>query len=242
VRAAARGRRPSGLANFESASNLADSFRNIRTNLQLVRLDEGDKRVIVVSSAVPGEGKSAVAANLAAALASTGRSVLALSADLRSPSLHEYFGRRHDDGLIQVLAGERDLKDAARLVSLNGASPSSAGGLALLGSAERIFDPSVLFQSKAMGDLLAEARKQYEYIIIDAPPLLATADATVLAQQGDTLLLVARLGAVTRQDAARALRTLGLAELTAVGVVAIGHADPDEGYGYGYGYGTDEKS
>jgi Mrp family chromosome partitioning ATPase len=87
-----------------------------------VTLDEPDRaRVIVVSSAVPGEGKSAVAANLAAALASSGQNVLAVSADLRSPTLHEYFGRRHDDGLIQVLAGERQLADAARFVSINGA-------------------------------------------------------------------------------------------------------------------------
>lgn len=242
VRAAARGKRSAALANFETASNLADAFRNIRTNLQLVRLNEGDTRVVVVSSAVPGEGKSAVAANLAASLASTGRRVLALSADLRSPSLHEYFGRRHDDGLIQVLAGEMELTDAARPVSLNGASPSSSGGLALLGSAERIFDPAFLFQSKAMGNLLTKAREQYEFIIIDAPPLLATADAIVLAQQGDALLLVARLGTLTRQDAERTLRALGIAELSAVGVVAIGHADPDEGFGYGYGYGSDEKS
>jgi receptor protein-tyrosine kinase len=110
----------------------------------------------------------------------------------------------------------------------------------LLGSAERIFDPAVLFQSKAMADLLTEAKGLYEFIVVDAPPLLATADATVLAQQGDTLVLVARLGTVTKQDAARTLRALGLADLTAIGVVAIGHSDPDEGYGYGYGYGTDD--
>ena len=243
VRAASRGKRPAALANFDSASNLADSFRNIRTNLQLVNLHEehDDPRVIVVSSAVPGEGKSAVAANLAASLASTGRRVLALSADLRSPSLHEYFGRRHDDGLIQVLAGERELNDAARHVSLNGNVPSSSGDLSLLGSAERIFDPAVLFQSKAMAALLTEAKGLYEVIVVDAPPLLATADATVLAQQGDTLVLVARLGTVTKQDAARTLRALSLADLTAIGVVAIGHSDPDEGYGYGYGYGTEDS-
>jgi capsular exopolysaccharide synthesis family protein len=242
VRAAARGRRPAALANFDSTSALADSFRNIRTNLQLMSFgDDGEARVIVVSSAVPGEGKSAVAANLAAALAASGRNVLALSADLRSPTLHEYFGRRHDDGLVQVLAGERRLKDAARFVSMNGGSPSGHA-LALLGSAERIFDPAVLFQSKAMENLLNEAKVSYDFIIIDAPPLLAAADATVLAQQGDTLLLVARLGGVTRQDASRTLRVLQMAELSAVGVVAIGHPDPDEGYGYGYGYGRTNDS
>jgi capsular exopolysaccharide synthesis family protein len=243
VRAASRGRRPAALANFDSTSALADSFRNIRTNLQLVTLDEPDRaRVIVVSSAVPGEGKSAVAANLAAALASSGQNVLAVSADLRSPTLHEYFGRRHDDGLIQVLAGERRLADAARFVSMNGASPTSLTTLALLGSAERVFDPAVLFQSKAMQNLLDEARSQYAFIIIDAPPLLAAADATVLAQRGDTLLLVARLGGVTRQDASRTLRVLSLAEISASGVVAIGHPDPDDGYGYGYGYGRTSEN
>jgi capsular exopolysaccharide synthesis family protein len=242
VRAAARGRRPAAMANFDSTSALADSFRNIRTNLQLVTLgDDEGARVIVVSSAVPGEGKSAVAANLAAALASSGRNVLALSADLRSPTLHEYFGRRHDDGLIQVLAGERRLKDAARFVSMNGGTPPGHA-LALLGSAERIFDPAVLFQSKAMENLLNEAKLSYDFIIIDAPPLLAAADATVLAQQGDTLLLVARLGGVTRQDASRTLRVLQMAEISAIGVVAIGHPDPDEGYGYGYGYGRTNES
>lgn len=242
VRAASRGRRPAALANFDSTSALADSFRNIRTNLQLVTLDEPGARVIVVSSAVPGEGKSAVAANLAAALASSGQKVLAVSADLRSPTLHEYFGRRHDDGLIQVLAGERQLEDAARFVSMNGASPTSLTTLALLGSAERVFDPAVLFQSKAMQNLLDEARSQYAFVIIDAPPLLAAADATVLAQRGDTLLLVARLGGVTRQDASRTLRVLSLAEISASGVVAIGHPDPDDGYGYGYGYGRTSEN
>jgi Mrp family chromosome partitioning ATPase len=93
-----------------------------------------------------------------------------------------------------------------------------------------------------MQNLLDEARSQYEFVIIDAPPLLAAADATVLAQRGDTLLLVARLGGVTRQDASRTLRVLSLAEISASGVVAIGHPDPDDGYGYGYGYGRTSEN
>jgi tyrosine-protein kinase len=241
VRAAARGQRSRGTANFDSASVLADAFRMIRTNLQLVSPNGvGGGRVIVVSSAVPGEGKSAVAANLAAALAASGRRVLALSADLRSPALHEYFSLRHEEGLIQVLAGDVPLTEAVRTISRNGAGPEQPGGeLALLGSAQRVFDPAILFQSDAMTRLFAEVKQKYEFVIVDSPPLLASADASLLAKQGDAVVLVARVGALTTQDAARARKALHVAAVTPIGVVAVGEPDPGETYGYGYGYGHD---
>jgi capsular exopolysaccharide synthesis family protein len=238
VREAARGRRAAGTADFDTVSHLADAFRMIRTNLQLINANGQGGQVIVVSSAVPGEGKSAVTANLAAAFAASGHRVLALSADLRSPALHEYFSRRHEDGLIQVLGGEKSFREAIRTVSRNGATADGGDGeLALLGSAQRVFDPAILFQSAAMTQLFAEAKKAYEYVVVDSPPLLASADASLLAQHGDLVVIVARVGAVTNQDAARARKTLQVASVTPTGVVAVGEPDPDESYGYGYGYG-----
>lgn len=240
VRSAARGKREAGVADFGTGSPLADAFRMIRTNLQLVGMPE-TSTLFVVSSAVAGEGKSAVSANLANALATAGKHVLAVSADLRSPALHEYFQRPNDDGLLQVLTGEESLEQAVRVISARGGKRN--GQLELLASAERIADAAALFQSPAMNQLLDEARSRYDVVVVDAPPLLATADATVLAKLADAVVLVARLGVLTRNEAARALKVLHVAGIVPVGVVTVGKPTPDEpGYGYGYSSPPPEAS
>jgi len=258
---AARGHRHAALGDYATHSPAAEAFRMIRTNLALFTSDSQTPRVIVVSSAIPEEGKSAAVANLSAAFAASGKSVLAISADVRAPTLHKYFegGKRltrkphavaagradtrshepsaQEHGVIEVLSGQVPLSDAVREISLNGSGPDSSS-VTLLSSGRQFFDPASLYQSEAMRSLLAEARARYDVVVIDAPPLLVGGDCSVLAQQADAFLLVAQIGRLTRDTARRAARLMDAAQIRPLGVIVTGtkiHAS--EAYGYGYGYG-----
>jgi succinoglycan biosynthesis transport protein ExoP len=242
------------LADFSTSGTLADAYRTIRANLSILRLNEYPKTVLVVTSSVAEEGKSAVTANLGHALSVVGKKVLVISADLHNPALHEYFsatpihrvdgadkdaGPRYREttqsgGLVQVLGGEMTLSEAARVYPMTPLERTSGGSLAVLANEGRFFDPAVLFNSASMRTLLSEARQKYDVIILDTPPLLANSDAVLLAQGADAVVLVARLDRLTRNQARRANRILATARIHPIGVIVSG-GDPD-GYGYGYGY------
>jgi receptor protein-tyrosine kinase len=237
VGAAARGNRRAAIGDYASSSSLAEAYRTIRTNLALFQVNEKSLKTIVISSAVPNEGKSAVTANLAAALASSGRNVLAVSADLRSPSLHKYFPKaRERGGLLEILSEEATFEQAVRTIVLDGDVPSRTGGhLSLLADERSFLDPVVLFQSAGMTKLLKEARSRYDIVLFDAPPILANADAYVLAQKTDALLLVTRIDRITRDQARRAMLALRAADVTPLGLIITGVRGQDEAYGYYYG-------
>ena len=114
--------------------------------------------------------------------------------------------------------------------------------MSLLASERGFFDPVVLFQSVAMANLMKEARAHFDTILFDAPPILSSADAFVLAQKADALLLVARLDRITRNQARRAMHALRTAEITPLGLIVTGVRSRDDAYGYGYEYGTDTES
>jgi Mrp family chromosome partitioning ATPase/capsular polysaccharide biosynthesis protein len=291
--------RAAQLADFSGATPLADAYRTIRTNLTLMQAHDGPS-AIVVTSAIAGEGKSAVTANLAQALSVTGRRVLAISADLHNPALHKYFpggyqesdlfdhadddplhertlddptlnayfatgygedgtgreskpdsrqrrrssglgerwtGPTRPQGLIPVLAGEVPLDKAVYIIPLSAQERERGGSLHLLADGGTFFDPAALLSSDAMRQLLKDAGQSYDAILVDTPPLLANADATLLAQSADTLVLVARLDHLTRNQARRAHRAMASMRLSPSGVIVTG--DVEEG-GYGYGYRSNQ--
>lgn len=255
------------LADFSGAGALADSFRTIRTNLSLFRLSNAEHSVIVVTSAIAAEGKSFVAANLAHSLSVMGKQVLVVSADLHNPTLHDYFGlgasenganpaspvlqridvqrqnnaARPPAGLVQVLAGEVPLAEAARIVPLSPRERASGGSLAVLANSSTFFDPAVLFGSGPMTRFLQQAKQRYDIIILDTPPLLVNADAALLAQEADVLVLVARLNHLTKNQARRAVRVMTATHIVPTGLIVTGELD-EPGYGYGYRYGFDEAA
>jgi capsular exopolysaccharide synthesis family protein len=236
IPAAARDRH-AAMGDFAGSSSLVESYRTVRTNLALFRVgfENSPLKTIVVTSAMPGEGKSAVTANLAIALASSGRKVLAISADFRSPALHTYFSDVEGDGLLELLAGETTLKEAVRPVPLDGQIYSqTGGGLSLLANGRRFFDPVVLFESAGMAGALEEIKQRFDVVLFDAPPLLAASDASVLTQHADGLLIVAKLHSITRDQVRRVTRTLEAAEISPLGLIVTGIRDRDDAYGYGY--------
>jgi tyrosine-protein kinase len=254
---AERGDRSQQLADFIGASPLADAYRTIRTNLSLVRLAVDEHSVIVVSSAAPQEGKSAVTANLALSLAMADRRVLAVSADVHAPALHEYFTRyfrerraraeipdtptgngvsplpRSGPGIVEVLAGDVPFEQAVRQVGTGGGL-SGTGRLDMLASDRTFFDPAVLYQSEAMAQFLNRVKNAYDVVLIDVPPLIATADAALLAKHADVLLLVARVNHLTRNQARRAIRMMETTDIAPAGIIITGEFETELTYGSGY--------
>ncbi len=256
------------LADFSGSGALADAYRTIRTNLTLVGLNGKGTPTVIVTSAVPEEGKSAVTANLAHALSVMGKSVLAVSADLHNPTLHEYFELPKNEngshsssnglarvqpvggfrssrsngsaGLVEVLAGEVPLSEAVRMMPLMPRERASGGSLALLANASTFFDPAALFGSEPMNAFLKQARQQYDVVILDTPPLLANADASLLARTSDIVVLVARLEHLTKNQARRAVRVMSATHLTPTGIIVTGETD-DSDYGYGSPYASIES-
>ncbi|SDK42805.1 capsular exopolysaccharide family [Cryobacterium psychrotolerans] len=209
----------------------AESFRSLRTNLQFVNV-EGGPRSFVVTSSVPGEGKSTTTANLAIALAETGARVALIDGDLRLPRLAEYLGIEGGVGLTDVLIGRAELADVLQ--------KWGRGKLFVLPSGRVPPNPSELLGSAAMARLLASLTEQFDIVLIDAPPLLLVTDAAVLSKLCGGALMVVASGRTKRNELAAAVKALERVGSRLVGVVItmLPTKGPDS-YGYGqYSYGT----
>jgi capsular exopolysaccharide synthesis family protein len=172
---------------------------------------EHDLRVMVVTSSVPDEGKTTVAANLALSLAQLGRTVLLVEGELRDPGVLELFGMPEGAGLTDVLLDNTPVSDVIQTL------PGTE--LNLLAAGQVPPNPSELLGSRQMIGLLEELRASYETIIIDAPPLLPVTDAAVLAEHADGALLVVREGKTRKDQLARAKAALDAVEARVLGVV-----------------------
>ena len=237
---AARGQRRAGLIDFSDSSRAADSYRTIRTNLTLYGIERGEHRVVIVTSALPAEGKSGSVANIASAFAAAGLRVLAISADLRAPALHQYFDEAFGDSLVDVLSGELRLSAAVRTIEPSAALGNREGVLHLLANDKRFPDPAVLYGSPAMAKLLVEARRRYDVVIIDTPPVLSAGETPLLARAADATIVVTNLEVANRDAARRAMNVLEGAEITPIGLIVTNppSSSAEHGFGYGYGYGS----
>ncbi|WP_249666169.1 polysaccharide biosynthesis tyrosine autokinase [Nocardioides faecalis] len=222
------------VTDIPSHAPRAEAFRVLRTNLQFVDVDK-QRRVFVITSAVPGEGKTSTAVNLAISLAQGGSKTLLVEADLRRPRAAQKLGLDGSIGVTTVLVGSIGWQDAL----INHAS----SGLDLLAAGAIPPNPAELIQSRAMGDLLESLRAQYDVVIVDAPPLLPVADAALLAASADGAILVARHGRTTRDQLSHAWERLDAVDAKVVGVVLnmVKGTSEKHGYGYGYGYAPSES-
>ena len=220
------------IGDFEGSSPLVEAFRSTRATLSLYSVGNGEPTVIAVTSANGGEGKTTVVANLGLAMATSGKRVLAISADLRKPSLYAFFPEASRAGLLDVLSGKVPLSEATGWVSLNGSS-ASGGQLGMLATSSRFRDPARLFESADIALILDQAREDYDVILIDAPPLLQTPEASIIAGMADANLIVGRAGSLTRDDARRAMERLNTANAKTLGVIVSDARERRASYGYG---------
>ncbi len=208
----------------------AESFRSLRTNLQFVNIERGP-RSFVITSAGPGEGKSTTTANLAISLAETGASVALIDGDLRLPKVAEYLDIEGGVGLTDVLIGRAELAEVLQ--------KWGRGRLYVLPSGRVPPNPSELLGSAAMETLLNQLTSQFDYVLIDAPPVLLVTDAAVVSKLTGGAILVAASGATKKQELAGAVRALEAIGSRLLGVIVtmLPTKGPDS-YGYGnYTYG-----
>jgi capsular exopolysaccharide synthesis family protein len=195
------GRQVDLIAKWSPSSVVAEQFRVAAARLVLLQSGEGSG-VTVVTSAIKGEGKSVVAANLAYVLArNLGKPTLLIDVDLKCPTVHQCIGTRHFPGLRDVLEGGQSVDSCLHL----------AGELPLWILPSGVASGRMLELSDIhkIADMLTELKKQYEHIVIDAPPILPLADMHMLARMADTLVLVVRAGLTPRGVVEKAVRTIG---------------------------------
>lgn len=190
-------------------SRVAEAYRNLRTRLLQVMAWQGADTLLVTS---PGrEEKTTVAANLSAALAASGRRVILLSADLRPGRAHEILGMDNSVGLTSVVTGQATLQSALRDTNLD--------GLQLVSSGPAVPDPGVLLQLPLLPRVLDQLRKRADLVVIDAPPVLATADTGALVELSAAVLLVADARLSTRVQLRTATSQLEHARERIIGCV-----------------------
>ncbi len=198
----------------------AEAYRNVRTAL-FVGLNPKQK-VIQVSSPEPGDGKSTFVSNLAIALAQSGKRVLLLDADLRRPTIHRLFQARQDIGTTEVLSGEIQL--------INAVQDCPVQNLWLLTAGFSPSNPAETLSSPRFDALLAEARREFDFVLVDSPPLLVVSDPCIVASRTDGLVLVVRTHKNSRLALRQANHLLRQHDIELFGVVANGVTDPSGKY------------
>ncbi len=212
----------------------AESFRQLRTNLQFANVTQGAKTVLVTSS-VPGEGKSTTATNLAIALAEAGQSVCLIDADLRRPMVNEYLGLDRSAGLTTALVGSADVNELLQ--------PWGEGRLYVLASGQIPPNPSELLGSVAMKQLLEVLEDIFDSIVIDAPPLLPVTDAAVLSQHVGGVIVVVGSQKLRQQELEKSLNALKMVGSNILGIVLNGlPAKGPDAYTYSYYRNDQHKS
>ena len=212
----------------EPRSAASEAIRRLRTNLQFIDVAQRS-RSIVISSSVPGEGKTTTAINLAVSLADAGSRVLLIDADLRRPSIAEYLGLEGRAGLTTALIGKATVADVVQ--------PWSDTSLDILPAGQVPPNPSELLGSKAMATLLERVTSTYDIVLLDSPPLLPVTDAAVLGRQAGGLLVVAGVDRIHRPQLRETMNSLETARCHVVGVVINKIAKREVGaYVYENGY------
>jgi capsular exopolysaccharide synthesis family protein len=201
------------VTHHNSMSVEAESYRAVRTALFFSTQDEG-RKVIQVTSPTKGDGKSLLIANLAVSIAQSGKKVLLIDADCRRPRQHKVFGLSAPVGLANVIAGETEFAAALQASCTRGLDVLPAGPIRP--------NPAELLTSPRFQALLDTVREQYDYVLVDTPPLLAVTDPCVVAAHADGLFLVIRLTREARPKAERAREILSSLGVKVFGVVVNG--------------------
>lgn len=207
-------------------SPITEQYRTLRTNIEFSSVDQEYKTILVTSSS-PAEGKSTTVANLAVTFAQQGKRVLLVDTDLRKPTVHYTFNLKNVRGLTNVLTKQTTLTDAAQATEVEHLSILTSGPIPP--------NPAELLGSVSMSQFIELAKTQFDVVLFDTPPILAVADAQILANKVDGSILVISSGG-TEQDAARKSKDLlESAKGKVLGAVLNKKKAKDSQYYYYYG-------
>lgn len=208
----------------------AEAYRSLRTSIKFASVDKQIKTIVVTSS-IMAEGKSTVSGNLAYILSQDGARVLVIDCDLRKPSIHFNFFISNGKGLTDVLVGDSDIKDVIKKVDES---------LYVMTSGTIPPNPSEILGSKSMADLLEELSINFDYIIMDTPPVLPVTDALLLAAKADATLMVVRARRTKEKMIKQTYKQLIGVRANVIGTV-LNECDKSIDNKY-YGYYEDGKS
>lgn len=203
-------------------SEISELYRMMQSNLKFISSDRLLK-TIVITSAVPQEGKSTIAANLAATIAQLGRKVLLIDANMRVPIQQKIWNINLVPGLSDILLGEAKIEDAIATILPN---------LDLLVTGSKVPNPLALIDSSTMATIMNELHSLYDLIIIDSPPFLLTADALTLGQISDGMVLVCRPGVLDYNSASKAKEILQRSDKNILGMIVNGIIPDNEPNNY----------
>ena len=187
----------------------AESYRSLRTNIQYSSIDKQVKTLVVTSSNA-GEGKSTVAGNLAYTFFQSGKRVLIIDCDLRKPSLHRKFNVSNEVGLRDVLVGTSELNKVMKKIDDN---------LYLLTTGTLPPNPAEIIGSNTMENFLDECKINFDYIILDTPPILPVTDSKLLAIKADATVLVVRSEISKLKHVSQAFKELGKVNANVIGTI-----------------------
>ena len=207
-----------------------ESYKLLRTKLQFSFADDNACHVIGISSALPGEGKSLTAINLAYSLSELGKRVILLDADMRRPTLAEKLNINKKPGLSSYLTGQSDLNELVQNCNISGDEQA----FHVIAAGQNPPNPVELLSSNRMDMAIESLRKQYDYVIFDLPPIVEVSDTLAIAQKVDGVLVVVRQNHCNRLALNMTLRQLAFVDAKVLGVVF--NAVADEGRPYGRKY------
>jgi capsular exopolysaccharide synthesis family protein len=223
---------------IQNTPEVAEAFRSLRTSILLSASPV--PKLLLITSALPSEGKTTTAVNLGAVLASLNTKVVIVDCDMRRPALHRSAGVENKPGFVQCLTGHVDLKDA--ILPVPGVPYLNAIPCGPIPP-----NPAEVLSSHMTGELLRRLRSEFEFVLVDSPPILSVADSRILATLTDAAILVTRAHSTSYDVVRRARSLLYGANARILGVAlndvdlrrdGDGYMSGNYGYGYGYGYGS----
>ena len=206
----------------------AEAYRVIRTSIQFAQAGK-ELKTIAITSCTPNEGKSMTVANLAIVLTQAGKRVLIMDCDMRNPTVHKNFNLSNKVGLSSCISMGTAVADAVQATGIEGLDALTAGVIPP--------NPSELLGSERMQNILQRAKEEYDYVLIDTPPVLPVTDSLVLGSMVDGLILVIDSGEVKVEMAREVKNQLMHSGANILGVVLNKVRSEHHGYGYYYYYG-----
>ncbi|MFP4456641.1 MAG: CpsD/CapB family tyrosine-protein kinase [Clostridia bacterium] len=221
--------RYSGLISLrEPKSPAAEAYRMIRTNLEYTGVDE-EKKVLLFTSPRMKDGKTTTISNLAVILANAGERILLIDCDLRKPRIHKVFEIANEIGLTNIIARQQGIENAKKKFS-------ELGNLDLITSGVLPPMPTEILSSAKMGEVLTKLREEYDYILLDTPPILSVADAAALSRYVDGVIIVSALDKTTNDEIKASKRALDRVDANILGVILTFAENNKRGYYYNYYY------
>lgn len=218
------------LAKERSQSATTEAFRSLRTALIFALSEKPRSKVVLITSAIPGQGKSFISANLAYLFAASGKRVLLIEADIRKPAVLNYLNYdKTKGGLSDLLRSDASAQQVIQ--------KSDHENLEILPAGTIVRNPGELFIAENLKRILSPIFDQYDYVFIDSPPLLPVHDSRTLGNISDVSLFVARQDKVSHAEVSEAIDVFGKSGNKFDGLVFNGFIPSRIRYGYGYGYG-----